>query len=85
MKNLFNGFFVFMIVFGAFLSLGGVLKWKDEFSAKGSIPVAIVLGSAFLLIGIFHFRKSWIFRPPMKSSDMKLFVDGEEYKTNKRG
>ena len=80
-KKALSFIFGFAILFGSIFMWEGLHSWKIGANLGEWFPMALI-GFILAISGIIYHRDAWIFQPPMKSQDMKMYVEGKEYGRN---
>lgn len=80
-KKAFSIIFGFAILFGGIFLWEGLSRWQFGVVFWEWFPMTLT-GMALAIVGMLYHRNAWIFKPPMKSQDMKMYVEGKEYGRN---
>ena len=78
-KKALSFVFGFAILFGSIFMWEGLHRWQIGANPGEWFPMALI-GVILAISGIIYHRDAWIFQPPMKPQDMKMYVEGEQYK-----
>lgn len=77
-RKVFSIIFGFAILFGGIFIWEGLYRWQIGASLEEWLPMTLT-GMALATAGMFYHRNIWIFRSPMNSRDMKMYVEGKQY------